>query len=356
MNDKLLSLIKNFNIAGKPLEASPFGSGHINKTFRVVTDKEEYVLQQINNIAFKDVDGLMNNINIVTSFIRKQGEQSLEIVPTKDNKLFTYYEGAYYRVYKYVKNNICYQTVGDNLSLAYKLGVAFGKFHHLLAKLDASLLKETIADFHNTPKRFNDFINAYSRSDIKKKDIAKKEIIFYLEQKDNLSKIVDGLNSGEIKFHTTHNDPKINNILFNKKDGSVKCVIDLDTVMPGSALYDFGDALRSLFTGDLEDSEELNKLVVQKDIYEAYLSGYYSKMRGSLNKYEEELLPMSIYIITMELAIRFLEDYLNGDVYFATSKPKHNLLRARTQIALAKDIEKHMDELKEITNRIINNR
>ncbi len=353
MDNKLLSLIKIFNIVGNPIEFSPFGSGHINKTYRVVTDKDEYILQQINDYAFKDVEGLMNNIDIVTSFIRKQGGRSLEIVPTVEGKLYAFYDGKYYRVYKFVKNNICYQTVGKDLSLAYKLGVAFGKFHHLLAGLDASLLKETIVNFHNTPNRFNNFNNAYVTTDEKKRKIAKSEIEFFLEQQSNLSKIVDGLKSGEVKVHTTHNDPKINNILFDAKTNEVLCVIDLDTVMPGSVLYDVGDSFRSLFTGENEDNPDLSFQKVNLDIFKQYMTGYLAEMKDDLTKRELEFIPYSIYLLTTECGMRFLEDYLRGNAYFHVTYEEHNLVRSRTQIALAKDILANEDALLRIVKEIM---
>ena len=342
-----------FRFEGKIIQIVPYGNGHINKTYLIETTRKKYIFQQINSTAFSDVESLMNNIQYVTDHIKSKGYTTLAVIPTCFNEAYIMKEGYFYRMYDFIEGTVCYEKVTDLESIR-KTGEAFGDLHRQLSDIDSTRVSETIGGFHNTEQRYKNLQKAVKSDRFRRVLEVSEELDYINKNVDKYSLIIDGIKNKKIPLRITHNDPKINNILFNKKDGSVKCVIDLDTVMPGSALYDFGDALRSLFTGDLEDSEELNKLVVQKDIYEAYLSGYYSKMRGSLNKYEEGLLPMSIYIITMELAIRFLEDYLNGDVYFATSKPKHNLLRARTQIALAKDIEKHMDELKEITNRIIN--
>ena len=353
MEDKLISLIKNFNIAGEILSVEPFGSGHINKTYRVSTSEDEYILQQINDYAFKDVDVLMNNINIVTSFIKAKGERTLEVIPTVDNKLYVLDEGKYFRVYRFVQHSVCYQTVGKDLSLAAKLGNAFGKFHHLLADLDATQLKEVIVNFHNTPNRFKNFYDAYVNSDAKKRNNAKHEIEFVLEHENTYSEIANGLRSGEVKVHTTHNDPKINNILFDEKTHEVLCVIDLDTVMPGSVLYDIGDSFRSLFTGENEDNPDLSLQTVKLDIFKAYMTAYLKEMKDDLTKKELELIPYSIYLMTIECGMRFLEDYLRGNVYFHVTYEEHNLVRARTQIALAKDILNKKEQLSEIVEEIM---
>ena len=353
MEAKLISLIKNFNIAGEILSVEPFGSGHINKTYRVVTSEDEYILQQINDYAFKDVDVLMNNINIVTSFIKAKGERTLEVIPTLDNKLYAVSEGKYFRIYKFVQHSVCYQTVGKDLSLASKLGNAFGKFHHLLADLDATKLKEVIVNFHNTPNRFQNFYNTYVSSDETKRKKAKQEIEFILDHENTYSKVYDGLKSGEVKVHTTHNDPKINNILFDEKTNEVLCVIDLDTVMPGSVLYDVGDSFRSLFTGENEDNPDLSLQTVKLDVFKAYISSYLKEMKDDLTKKEIELIPYSIYLLTIECGMRFLEDYLRGNVYFHVTYEEHNLVRSRTQIALAKDILDKQEQLAQIVKEIM---
>ena len=353
MNNNLISLIKNFQIAGNIETISPFGSGHINTTYHVITDQEEYVLQEINHYAFKDVDVLMENISIVTSFIKNKGEKTLEVIPANDGHLFVYFENKYYRVYKYVGHSICYQTVGNNLSLASKLGAAFGKFHHLLNDLDASMIKETIANFHNTAKRYSDFYDAYVSSKMDKRDKAKEEIKYILNHDKTYSAIIDGLKSGEIKERITHNDPKINNILFDEKTNDVLCVIDLDAVMPGSVLYDIGDAFRSLFTGENEDNPDLSLQKVNLDIFKAYMTSYLKEMKDYLTKKEIELIPYSIYLMTIENGMRFLEDYLRGNVYFHVTYEEHNLVRSRTQIALAEDILRNSDKLSQIVKEIL---
>ena len=248
MEDKLFSLIKCFKLTGNIVDATSFGNGHINKTYRVLTTKDEYILQQINHYAFKDVEGLMNNINVVASFIKGRGNETLELVKTNDDKLYAICDKEYYRMFRFIKNTMTYETVGKELSLAEKLGDAFGKFHHLLSDLDSNQLTETIPNFHNTPSRYLDFSSAYVNANLKLRADANDEAEFIFDHGKTYSKIIDGIKEGTVKEHVTHNDPKINNILFDKDSKEVRCVIDLDTVMPGSFLYDIGDSFRSLFT------------------------------------------------------------------------------------------------------------
>ena len=352
-NNKLLTLVKNFKLAGKIISIKPFGNGHINKTFDVLTSENEYILQEINNVAFKDVDILMNNINVVTNHIKSKGENTLDIVLSIDNKPYVEYENKYYRVYRFIKNTICYETVKEDPSLAFKLGVAFGRFHHLLSDLDSSLVKETIKDFHNTPERYLNFYSAFSTASKEKKEGASEEIDYIVSHKDTYSKIVDGIKNGSIKNHITHNDPKINNILFDKDTKEVYAVIDLDTVMPGSFLYDVGDAFRSLFTGENEDNPDLSLQKVDFEIFKQYMSAYLREMKNDLTQKEIELIPYSIYLLTIECGMRFLEDYLRGNVYFHVDYKEHNLVRCRTQIALAEDVLKNLDKLNKIVKDIL---
>ena len=353
MEDKLLSLIKCFKLTGNIRNVEIFGNGHINKTYHVITTDDEYVLQQINHYAFKDVQRLMNNVDVVTSFIKNRGYETLEVIPTTDNKLYTVFEGEYYRVYRFIKNATSYETVGNDLSLVEKLGEAFGQFHHLLSGLNANLLNETIRNFHNTPSRYIDFSSAYIHADEDRKEYALKEAEYIFDHGRTYSKIVDGIKNHTVKEHVTHNDPKINNILFDKDSKEVRCVIDLDTVMPGSFLYDIGDAFRSLFSGDNEDNKDTSLLKVNLDIFTAYMKSYLKEMKDDLTKKEIELIPYSIYLMTIECGMRFLEDYLKGNVYFHVAYDEHNLVRCRTQIALAEDILKNQDKLSEIIKEIL---
>lgn len=348
---QILEVAKNFAIDGEATSCSPIGNGHINSTFLVNTnDGHKYIVQKINTHAFNDVDSLMNNVFKVTEFLRNNGFESLHAIKTKNNEFYYNSNGNCYRVYDYIEDTICYEKV-DNMFLVYADGKAFGKLHRALRKFNANDLKDTIPDFHNTVKRYESLLDAIKEDKNNRVQYCKDEIDFFKSHVQDYSIIMDGIKSSDISIAVTHNDPKINNVLFDKFSGDIRAIIDLDTIMPGSYLFDFGDALRSLFTGDNEDNTDLTKLVVNVDLFEAYLKGYLSEMGDILNSREIELLPFSIYLLASELAMRFLEDFLRGDLYFKTESTNHNLIRARTQIALAKDIIKHFDELNRIVTK-----
>ena len=345
-------LLQQFNIKGDIVSINKYGNGHINKTFLVKTTEETYIFQFINTNVFNNVNMLMHNIDLVTSHLLAKGSKTLELVRTKDGRLYCEYGGDYYRGYKYIDNSVCYEKL-PSLEMVTEVAKGFGKFHRDLADIDVSQIGDVIPDFHNTVKRFETFEKIIKKDPLKRRALCNNDVLFLMSRKSDYSMLVDALEKGEINKSITHNDPKINNVVFDEKTNKVSCVLDLDTVMTGTFLYDFGDALRSLFTGDNEDSMDTSKLVCDLAIYEAYLDGYYSKMKNVINQKEIELLPYSILIITEELALRFLGDYVNGDKYFGVEYPTHNLVRAQTQIALAKDIIKHMDDLKAITDRIV---
>ena len=347
----LIEIASQFDIKEEPISFSPLGNGHINSTFLINTvEKVKYVIQKINTNAFKDVDTLMDNVYKITEFLRMNGFESLHAIRTKDGKPYFKENGDCYRLYDYIEDTICYEKV-DSMFLIYADAKAFGKLHRALKRFDASQLKETIPHFHDTYQRYLNLLDAIKEDKCDRVKTCLEEIEFLKSREKDYSVIIDGIKSGEISNAVTHNDPKINNVLFDKFSGNIRAIIDLDTIMPGSYLYDFGDSLRSLFTGDNEDSEELDKLVVNFEIFEAYLKGYLSEMSDSLTPREIESLPFSAYLLTIEVALRFLEDYLRGDVYFKTQYPIHNLIRARSQIALTKDILKHFDELNAIVDK-----
>lgn len=353
MDKNLIAVIKNFPYGNKIDSINPYGNGHINVTYYVKTDLDEFILQKINTEAFKDVDSLMRNIEIVTSFMEQQHKMSLEIIKTNDGKLYYQNEEGCYRLYKFIKNSKTYETVGNDYRLANKLGLAFGEFHRDLNSLDATLLTETIVNFHNTEQRYTNFCQSLTVAEPFKKEKAKEEIKYINEQKESYSLLVDKLNKGEIHQRITHNDPKINNILFNKDNDDILAIIDLDTVMPGSVLYDVGDAFRSLFTGNNEDNTDVSLLKVNFDIFKEYMMGYLSVMKDYLNEEEIHLLPYSIYLLSIECGMRFLEDYLRGNVYFHVKYEEHNLIRSRTQIALAKNVLANLDKLNQIIKEIL---
>lgn len=351
--DKLL-ILSHFILDSKPISCKPFGNGHINKTFEVRTEKGgHYILQQVNNSVFKDIEMLMKNINYVSSYLISKGFESLQLVKTTTGKLYHKENNMFFRVYIFSPNSTFFEKADPDSPLITETSEAYGDLHNNLSGIDASKLGEVIPDFHNTEKRFENFLKAV---DINYNDRVKEceqDIKDIMSFKEYFSVINDGLKKKEINYTVTHNDPKINNVLFDKDTLKFRCVVDLDTVMPGTILFDFGDALRSLFTGDNECSKELDKLKVDFRMYEKYLVGYAKKMKHTLTKKEKELLPFSIFLMAIELAIRFLDDFLRGDVYFRVYNEDDNLTRARTQLHLAKDIFQNMDKLNKMTEKIL---
>lgn len=350
--EEMIELLSHFKIDSKAISCKPFGNGHINKTYDVKTEKGgHYILQRVNNNVFKDVDMLMENINYVSSYLIEKGFDSLRLIKTKDDQLYYKEKNLFFRVYIFTPNSTYFENTTPEL--IKETAEAYGDLHNNLSCLDASKIGEVIPDFHNTQKRFENFLKAVEINYKNRKEQCVQEINDIMSFKNEFSVINESIKNKEINYTVTHNDPKINNVLFDKDTFKFKCVVDLDTVMPGSLLYDFGDGLRSLFTGENECSKDLSKLKVDFKTFELYLYGYATKMKKTLTKKEIELLPFSIFLMAIELGIRFLDDFLRGDVYFGVHNEDDNLTRARTQITLAKDIYKNLDELNKKTKEII---
>ena len=352
-------ILKKYNIEGELVDCTQNNSGIINKTY-VATfrhsdgTEKKYLIQKINTKVFNEPYKLMKNIEGVTTYLKKQMIKSgdtthrvLEVVKTKDNKSLCYVTNAsdtreYYRIYEYIDNSISYnQSV--NREVVYNTGKAFGNFQKLLRDYPMNKLEETIKDFHNTTERYNKLM-----SDIKYDSEGRvlgvsKEIVFILMREDICSLIMDDLQKNEIPLRVTHNDTKVNNVMMNKDTGDFLAVIDLDTVMPGSMLFDYGDGIRSTASTVSEDEKSVEKIAIDLDLFEAYTDGYLSEMAPYLEYEEVSLMAESIRIITLELAIRFLNDYINGDTYFKIDYENHNLDRARNQIALVEDIERKLE-------------
>jgi len=352
-------IIKNFNIPGKLLKIESENSGNINNTYIASFKKRDntinkYLIQKINTTVFKEPYKLMANIESVTNYLKKESlkegnnkHQVLEIIKTKDGKTLsdiTTKDGIkeYYRVYNFIDNAICYNTSTD-LDVVFNVGKAFGNFSRLLANYPMTHLEETIKDFHNTEKRFHNFIEDI-KIDAKNRALeVAKEIVFILKRLDICSTITSQLGTAEIPFRVTHNDTKVNNVLINKDTGEYLAVIDLDTVMPGSMLFDYGDGIRSTSASCKEDEKDLTKVSLRQDLFERYTDGYLSEMAPFLTENEVSLMGESIRVITLELAMRFLNDYINGDTYFKINYSTHNLDRARAQLKLVEDIESKLD-------------
>lgn len=348
-NDFFKELSGKFAVPGEYISCTRYGEGHINDTFKLVTSDGgktvNYILQRINHRLFPDVDKLMHNIELVTAFCRRSvlarggdpARECLSIVPTRDGKSY-YSDGKeYYRIYVFIEDATTYQTVRDPQDF-YESAVAFGNFTNLLADFDASQLYEVLPDFHNTKVRYRNFMKAVEADAFGRAEEVRSEIAWVQTHASLCGKIVDRIASGAIPLRVTHNDTKLNNVMLDHKTGRGIAVIDLDTVMPGSLCYDFGDSIRFGCNSSAEDEPDLSKVHFRFDLYETYLRGYLSAVGDSITKEERKNLPMGAVLMTYECGMRFLTDYLEGDVYFRTTRPKQNLDRAHTQFRLVDDM------------------
>lgn len=357
-------IIEQFQFEGDFLAIEPFGCGHINSTFAVYfkfinKPPIRYILQKINTNIFKDPYKLMENIDNVTQHIRskvllKGGDpkrETLTVVKTKDNKLlYKDSKGEFWRAYVFVENATCYQTVEKPI-LFYNAAKAFGKFQSLLSDFPADKLFESIPNFHNTVDRYSNFMIALEKNAAGRADSIKEEIEFVKQRQKDCSVFVDLIKSGELPLRVTHNDTKLNNIMMDNETNEGICVIDLDTIMPGSVLYDFGDSIRFGASSAAEDEQDLSKVYMVMDLFEQYTRGYLSEAASTLTEVETSNLALSAKILTLECGIRFLTDYLDGDKYFKTHREGQNLDRAHTQFKLVKDMEEKMDEMNRIVNK-----
>ena len=345
-----------FEISGEFVEAIPYGSGHINDTYRVTFQENGapycYILQRINHHIFKQPVALMENIERVTAHLAKQvadkpdsDRRALKLIPARDGRAWHVdEEGYHWRAYRFIENARSYDAV-ESEDQAFQAGRAFGRFQELLAGLPAPRLHDTIPDFHNTPKRFQALQAAIAADVAGRAGLAKPEIEFALAHES----ITGVLLNAELPERVTHNDTKFNNVMLDDTTGEAICVIDLDTVMPGLAPYDFGDMVRTTTSPAMEDEKDLSKVAMQFPMFEALVRGYLSSAGGFLTKREKELLAFSGKLITFEIGIRFLTDYLAGDTYFKVHREGHNLDRCRTQFKLVESIE----EQEESMNRLV---
>lgn len=346
-------LIQHFRIDGTMASVGPLGAGHINDSFLVKTseaDKPDYLLQRINHHIFKDVELLQNNILHVTNHIRKKliekGEtdvdrKTLTIIPAKDGKLF-YFDGEnYWRVYLFIRGGKSYDSITPEL--AYAAGKAFGEFQSYLADIPEKI-HETIPNFHNMEFRLEQFREAVA-NDVAGRVAASREIIEAIESRaDEMCKVEHLGRAGKLPKRINHCDTKVNNALFDE-NGKVLCVVDLDTVMPGYVVSDFGDFIRTGANTGAEDDANLENVGVDLDIYNAYAKGYLETARSFLLPVEIELLPFGARLLTYMQAVRFFADYLNGDTYYKIHFPEHNLQRTKAQLKLLTDLEEKQDKL-----------
>ena len=345
------SIAERFCIEGEVLEIVPYGEGHINLTLLVTTTKKRYIMQKMNTKVFTDPDSLMANICGVTEHLRARGIETLNVIPTKDNQPFLK-DTDCYRVYDFIENTVTYQKVTDK-EVFKNSGKSFGEFQNYLAEFDASKLTETIKRFHDTPKRFADFKTALAEDMLGRAKACQPEIDFILSHENTYGIAMEGLQNGSLPLRVTHNDTKLNNILMDAESGQARAVIDLDTIMPGSMLFDFGDSIRFGASTAAEDEKDLDKVHFDINLFQAYAEGYCGAVKASITPREAELLPYGAYLMTIECGMRFLADYLAGDTYFATKYADHNLVRARTQIRLASEMEAQFKPMGEIIQEIL---
>ncbi len=360
-------VVKHFQYEGALVDCRPYGSGHINDTYLLTFEIAEMghikvILQRMNRTVFAKPVELMENITGVTSHLRKKivehggdpERETLNVIPAVDGK--PYYQdslGDYWRSYKFITDATSYDKV-EKSEHFYQSAVAFGNFQRLLADYPAETLHETIEGFHDTKARFKVFKDAVEKDVAGRASRVKDEIQFVLDREDTANYFADLLSRGEVPLRVTHNDTKLNNIMIDNKTGKGICVIDLDTVMPGLAVNDFGDSIRFGASTAAEDETDLDKVSCSMELFELYAKGYIEGCGGKLTRQEIELMPMGAKVMTFECGMRFLTDYLQGDTYFKIHREDHNLDRSRTQFKLVEDMERKWYTMKEIIEKYNN--
>lgn len=382
---EILRIAECFETEGTPESAIPYGSGHINDTYLIVCKAQagdkKYILQRINHKIFQKPWELMENVVNVTEFLRHKireaggdpDRETLRAIPLKEGfvgsggganhsdedaghsrhaSLFYRKEkdGTYWRMYRFIEGATTYDIVKEPNDF-YESALAFGHFQKMLEDYPAQTLFETIPNFHNTVDRFANFKKALEEDKMHRADGVREEIQFVLDREKDCHVLCDMLAAGEIPLRVTHNDTKLNNIMIDSETGKGICIIDLDTVMPGSALYDYGDSIRFGACTGAEDEKDLSKISCDTELFSLYTRGYIEGCGGALTRTEIEMLPMGAKLMTLECGMRFLADYLEGDIYFKIHRPEHNLDRARTQFKMVKDMEEKWGKLREIVGR-----
>ncbi|NJP40535.1 aminoglycoside phosphotransferase family protein [Oscillospiraceae bacterium HV4-5-C5C] len=344
MSDDFPQSIYHFQLDAAVIFVQSFGEGHINQTKLVVTaSAREYILQKINQTVFNDPPSVMKNIRLVTDHLRRQApgrpREVLTLVPAVDGK--DWYKdaaGDYWRVYEFVSDSICLQQPSNDLDF-YNSGWAFGHFQKQLASFDAALLSETIPHFHNTPLRYSALHQALQLDQLNRAASVRPELDFALSREEGAGVLQKLQAQGRLPLKVTHNDTKLNNVLLDRWSRKALCVIDLDTVMPGLLVHDFGDSIRFGASTAAEDEQDLSKVNLSLERYQTYLQGFSTGCEDGMSMEERYYLRDGAKMMTLECGVRFLTDYLNGDVYFHTTRPGQNLDRCRTQFKLVSEME-----------------
>ena len=343
-----------FRINGQPISCLNYGHGHINHTYKISTDTgREYILQRINKYVFKGPVKVMNNASAVTNHIRKKVDDPrmvLHFIPTLRGKYcHRDSDGEFWRMYDFV-GGFCLNTPDTNEDF-YQSALAFGRFQHLLSDFPADKLYETIPEFHNTIDRYRQLKDSIKYDNVGRVAEAKEDINFALAQEQQCSILQHMRETGEIPLRITHNDTKLNNVLLDKKTRKSLCVLDLDTVMPGLSVHDFGDAIRFGAATAEEDEPDTQKMQLDLERFQVFTQGFL-EAAPTLNEVEINNLVLGAFTITMEIGIRFLKDFLDGDYYFKTAYPEHNLVRARAQFALAADMKLKWEQMERIVSDV----
>ncbi|MBR5192520.1 MAG: phosphotransferase [Clostridia bacterium] len=354
-----------FDIGGQYIDCSELGIGNINSTYIIdfIRDGEQkqFCLQRINKNAFKNPEQVMDNIVKVTNYVREKTIQKglpskrfvLRAFNALDGKPFVVDDnGDYWRCYRYIRNSVTYDSTND-LNIIENVGKAFGRFQNCLDGFSASELYITIPNFHNTIKRFEDFHKAIEEDPFDRAKKVKVEIEKLLSFEERATKLQRLCDSGDLPIRVTHNDTKCNNVSFDKDTNEALAVLDLDTVMPGLIAHDYGDAIRFIANAVVEDCPDISKVKIDFNKYEAFTKGFLGEVNKSLTELEKQTLNLGVFTITVELATRFLADYLNGDKYFKVKYPGHNVFRTKNQIALAEDFIKQEEKLNEILKKYL---
>ena len=349
-------IYSQFRLDGRVIDCARTGGGHINRTYLVVTAKPHlYILQWLNGKVFKNLTGLMSNVIAVTDYLHKQVQDprgALTLIPTLTGEPYLMTpEGDCWRMYEYILDSVCLEAAETAEDLRQS-GVAFGMFQNQLADFPAATLTETIPHFHDTPDRYRIFREAIHTDAACRLESVRDVVNRYLAHEAEADALHALLRSGELPLRVTHNDTKLTNVMLDDETRQPLCVIDLDTVMPGLAAHDYGDAIRFGASTAAEDEPNLDKVEMSLEMYEAFTEGFLSACGDRLTDKEIETLPLGAKLMTLECGVRFLTDYLNGDVYFATHRPDQNLDRARTQLKLVEDMEKKWDEMNAVIARL----
>lgn len=363
--ESIIDISNQFAIEGEFVEGEEIQSGHINSTYRATFEsadgsRHRYILQRINEKVFKDPLAVMRNVECVTRHInwkvlrvkKDLGGQTLNLYPGRGGRFWVSGPGGgIWRCYNCIEGCHTYDIV-ENTRQAFQAARAFGSFQDLVSDLPAEEIEETIPDFHHTRNRYQRLMEVAEADPCGRAGSVAAELEFVRRHEGEIDRVLDGLATGTIPQRITHNDTKINNVMIDEETDEAVCVIDLDTVMPGSVLYDFGDLVRTAVSPAAEDERDLSKVQLRMPMFEALVEGYLESARDFLEESEVSLLAFSAKLITLEIGIRFLTDHLEGDVYFKTHRPDHNLDRCRTQLELVGQLDAHLPAMETFVRKV----